>query len=104
MVSLNEPASLPKAAAVFLTSPDSGDTASVRTAALVFGLTPAETRVIGGLLSVKTLSETATDIGIGHPTARTNLTRIFGNVGVSRQSELLRVVSGLLPIAGQSGC
>jgi DNA-binding CsgD family transcriptional regulator len=83
-------------AAVFIgTSPDEQDGAEMMAAA--FGLTPAETRVLAGLVRGRTLAETATALGIAVTTARTHLDTIFAKTGVSRQAELMLLAGQMLP-------
>ncbi|GAA3102889.1 helix-turn-helix transcriptional regulator [Rhizobium viscosum] len=78
------------AAAVFIdASPDGQSSADALASA--FRLTEAETRVLASLVAGRSLSETATELGIAHTTARTHLTHIFEKTGVSRQADLIRL-------------
>jgi len=80
------------AAAVFIgTAMDEQNDADAMAAA--FGLTPAETRLLAGLLAGDTLTETAGALGIAATTARTHLDNIFAKTGVSRQAELMRLAA-----------
>ena len=82
-------------AAVFIGAPpDAQDGAD--TLAAAFGLTPAETRVIASLFAGRTLAETATALGIAGTTTKTHLEHIFLKTGVTRQSELMRLGTGLI--------
>jgi len=84
------------AAAIFIgVTPDEEDAAKVMAA--VFELSPAETRVLAGLLSGRTLAETATALSIAASTAKTHLDHIFLKTGVSRQTELMRLGGRLAP-------
>jgi DNA-binding NarL/FixJ family response regulator len=58
-----------------------------------FGLSPAERRVAAALLAGKKLREVAADSGVQITTARTQLSSILRKVGVTRQAELIRVLS-----------
>jgi DNA-binding NarL/FixJ family response regulator len=58
-----------------------------------FGLSPAERRVAAALLAGKKLREVAADSGVQITTARTQLSSILRKVGVTRQTELIRVLS-----------
>lgn len=83
-------------AAVFINAPlEEADCA--RTIAETYRLTPAESRVIGPILSGKTVPETAEDLGVAPTTARTHLNSIFAKTGVSRQSELIKLAAVLAP-------
>jgi DNA-binding CsgD family transcriptional regulator len=89
-------------AAVFIgAGPDERSEAEV--IASVFGLTPAETRVLASLLAGRTLAETAGDLGIASTTARTHLDNIFAKTGVSRQADLMRLARHVaLPLAARA--
>jgi DNA-binding CsgD family transcriptional regulator len=83
-------------AAVFIAAAaDEQDAASNMAAA--FGLTPAETRVLASLLGGHSLKETATVLRIAGTTAKTHLENIFAKTGVSRQADLMRLGTGLVP-------
>jgi len=58
-----------------------------------FGLSPAERRVAAALLAGKKLREVAADSGVQITTARTQLSSVLRKVGVTRQAELIRVLS-----------
>jgi DNA-binding CsgD family transcriptional regulator/PAS domain-containing protein len=83
-------------AAVFIGAPPDGqDGADV--AAAAYDLTPAETRVLASLLGGGTLAETAATLGIAPATAKTHLDHIFAKTGVTRQADLMRLGTGLVP-------
>ena len=84
------------AAAIFIGGlADEHDAADIVTAA--FGLTPAEKRVLAGLLSGRTLAETATALGVAATTAKSQLEKIFAKTGVSRQADLMLLAARLTP-------
>ena len=58
-----------------------------------FGLSPAERRVAAALLAGKKLREVAADSGVQITTARTQLSSVLRKVSVTRQAELIRVLS-----------
>ncbi|RDJ05047.1 helix-turn-helix transcriptional regulator [Rhizobium grahamii] len=58
-----------------------------------FNLTPAEARLTGSLLEGKSLKEAAEGFGVAEGTTRQQLKSIFHKVGVSRQSELIRMLT-----------
>ncbi len=55
-----------------------------------FGLTAAETRVLGAIIDGKGLLAAAERLNIGEATARTHARRIFDKTGTHRQPELIR--------------
>lgn len=63
----------------------------------LYGLTHAETRLIGLLGRDFSLDDTAAALGIAMSTARTHLQRIFEKTGTNRQSELIKLVLSALP-------
>jgi len=85
-------------AAIFIGgTPDEQDAAA--TMATVYDLTPAETRVLAGLLAGRTLAETADALGIAMTTAKMHLENIFSKTGVNRQAELVLLATRATPPA-----
>lgn len=82
-------------AAVFIGA--TGEQEGAGTIAAVFGLTPAETRVLACLLAGRTLTEAAVALGIAPSTVRTHLDAIFSKTGVTRQADLVRLGTGPVP-------
>jgi DNA-binding CsgD family transcriptional regulator len=83
-------------AAVFISTPP-GEQDGADATAEAFGLTPAETRVLASLLAGRTLAETAVTLDIAPSTAKTHLDNIFSKTGVTRQADLMRLGTGLVP-------
>jgi DNA-binding CsgD family transcriptional regulator/PAS domain-containing protein len=83
-------------AAVFISPPPVEQDGAAATAA-AYDLTPAETRVLASLLAGRTLAETAEALGIAPSTAKTHLDKIFSKTGVTRQADLMRLGTGLIP-------
>ena len=79
-------------AAVFI-NPAVDDGESAQAVAATFGLTPAETRVLGRVLSGSSVAKAAAELGVAATTARTHLDSIFAKTGVSRQFQLLRLAA-----------
>ena len=63
----------------------------------LFGLTYAETRLIGLLTTNIDLGDAAASLGIALTTARTHLQHIFEKTGTNRQPELMKLVLSALP-------
>lgn len=59
-----------------------------------FGLTPAESRLLGVLYAGSSVPQAARLLGVASSTARTHLQRVFDKTGVRRQQDLMRVVAG----------
>lgn len=64
-----------------------------------FDLTRAETDVIEGLVRGSTVQEIATATGRSEATLRTHVRAILGKTGARSQTELVRIVLGLMDIA-----
>jgi DNA-binding CsgD family transcriptional regulator/PAS domain-containing protein len=83
-------------AAVFIGAPPGKEDAA-NSAAAAFDLTPAETRVLASLLGGCTLTQTAAMLGIAPTTAKSHLENIFAKAGVTRQADLMRLATSLVP-------
>jgi DNA-binding CsgD family transcriptional regulator/PAS domain-containing protein len=88
-------------AAVFIGGANDGQDGAV-VAAAVYGLTPAETRILASLLAGRTLDETSAALGIARATAKTHLDSIFSKTGVARQADLMRLAAKLVPPTGST--
>lgn len=82
-------------AIMMLIDPDSEHAASQEILVQAFGLTRAEGRLAALVGAGKSPREAAAKLGITEETARTALKRVFAKVGVSRQSELVALLSKL---------
>jgi DNA-binding CsgD family transcriptional regulator len=67
----------------------------------LFGLSRAEIRLPSALLQGKKLRDIATDTRLRITTLRTQLSSILKKVGVERQPDLIRILSGI-PVVGRS--
>lgn len=81
-------------AMILVADPDAR-TPSERDLVEFFGLSPAESRLTAALLAGKKLHEVAADSGVRITTLRTQLSSVLRKVGVSRQAELIRVLSNI---------
>lgn len=59
----------------------------------VFGVTPAEAKLIIHLVDSMTLTAAAKELGVSRNTARAQLASIFSKTGVNRQAQLVKLVS-----------
>lgn len=58
----------------------------------MFGVTPAEAKLIAHLIDGLTLTAAAETLGVSRNTARTQLSSIFTKTGVNRQAQLIKLV------------
>jgi DNA-binding CsgD family transcriptional regulator len=63
----------------------------------IFSFTPAEVRLATALIAGKTLKQFAAETAVSLNTARTHLKRIFTKAGVSRQAELVLLLTATAP-------
>jgi DNA-binding CsgD family transcriptional regulator len=77
---------------VFISDPDRHTAMAPVALAKLFGLTPAEAGFAVLLGDGLTLDEAATDLSIARNTARAHLRSIFAKTGVSRQTQLVRLI------------
>ena len=67
--------------------------------AVLYDLTPAETRVTEMIAEGRTQAEISFELGIAPTTVKTHLQRVFDKTGAKRQSELVKLVASLsLPL------
>jgi DNA-binding CsgD family transcriptional regulator len=67
--------------------------------ALIYDLTPAETRVLELMVAGKSPAEIAETVGILPNTVKTHLQHVFNKTGAHRQADLVRLVASLsLPV------
>ena len=78
------------AAAVFVVDPAAGFGAQIQRFAASFGLTPAETRVLGEIIAGNGLLAAATRLKITETTARTYAKHVLAKTETNRQTELIR--------------
>jgi PAS domain-containing protein len=81
-------------AVIVLADPDEGSP-SERDLVEFFGLSPAESRLAVALLAGKKLGELAIDFGVQITTLRTQLSSILRKTGVTRQIDLIRLLSSI---------
>ncbi|HEU0188664.1 MAG TPA: helix-turn-helix transcriptional regulator, partial [Gallionella sp.] len=79
-------------AAIFLSRPGSLQLSPKRLAVL-YGLSPAESRLAARLAAFNSLEQAANDLGIALGTARSQLAAVFAKTGVKGQAELLMLLA-----------
>lgn len=86
-------------AAVFVADGTGPMTAPTDALMLLYGLTPAEARVLELVVSGRSSPEIASTLGIASSTVRTHLLRVFDKTGRHRRAELVRLASEIrLPV------
>ena len=68
----------------------------------LFGFTPAEARLAGGLAQGKLLNELEAELGISHNTARAHLRSMFVKADVNRQAQLVHLIANCVAPLGRS--
>lgn len=63
----------------------------------LYGLTPAETRLLVLLAQNMTLREAAATLGVSEATVKTHLQHLFAKTGTSRQAEVIKLAMSALP-------
>jgi DNA-binding CsgD family transcriptional regulator/PAS domain-containing protein len=87
-------------AAVFISDPDLFPRIDLGNFARMYGLTPAERRLVMLLLKGKMLSDAAELVGVSIHTVRSQVKSILHKTGASRQSELVKLLlSSGLPLS-----
>jgi DNA-binding CsgD family transcriptional regulator len=85
------------AAVVFVARANMMPPVDIGTVARIYGLTPAETRVLQHLMAGASLAEAATALGVSETTAMTHRNHIFLQTGVSRRTDLFALIACLVP-------
>jgi len=81
---------------LMINMPQDDTGAVVAQAAQLFGYTQAEQRVVQGLLNGQTLEEIAQSNGTSFNTVRTQTRSVLAKTGVTRQVDLVRLLSRLV--------
>lgn len=90
------------AAAIFIRDPEAGSRAPYEVVRQLFNLTPSETALAMELVNGLSLDEAAEKLGVKRNTARAHLRAIFSKTGVTRQSELVRMLLNSVVSLGMS--
>jgi DNA-binding CsgD family transcriptional regulator/PAS domain-containing protein len=81
-------------AAVFVREATIDVPATINTAGKLYGLTPAEERVLRGVIEVGGVPAIASMLGSSVSTVKTHLEHIFKKTGASGQADLVRLIAG----------
>jgi DNA-binding CsgD family transcriptional regulator len=81
------------AALILFADPDVRTPVPERALAQMFGLSPAQTRLVATLVAGETMADYADAVGVTMNTAKTQMRQIFLKVGVNRQADLIRAVA-----------
>lgn len=93
MFVISEDRAITKGALLLLsTCRDPGLKQALEAVADLYGLTPAEARLVEALLGGETVAEYAERAGVSANTAKTQLKRVFAKTGCGRQAELVAAV------------
>lgn len=84
-------------AAIWIVNPNRSRQVTPEWLAAVLGITPGEAKVAHAIFGGASVAAAAKSLGIGESTAKTHLASVFNKVGVRRQSDLVRLITGLKP-------
>ncbi|GJD53918.1 hypothetical protein OPKNFCMD_6697 [Methylobacterium crusticola] len=79
-------------AAVFVRQAAIAQTAALAALVQLYGLTPAEERVVRGIVEVGGVPQVAESFGVSEATVKSHLKSIFEKTGAKRQADLVRLV------------
>ena len=85
----------PATAAIFVAAPDGRPRAPAEALALLYDLTPAETRVLQLLSEGLTQKEIGERVGVAPSTLKTHMISLFNRTGFRRRVDLIRLVADL---------
>lgn len=80
-----------KVAIVFISTPELGSELPCSVLATLYGLTPAESRLLRLILNGLRLCDASDELGITQNTARTHMKHIYAKTGAERQVDLVRL-------------
>ena len=80
------------AALIVFSDPDARTDVPEHAIAKMFGLSPAQARLVAALVAGETMADYADTVGISMNTAKTQMRQIFLKTGVNRQADLIRAV------------
>jgi DNA-binding CsgD family transcriptional regulator len=80
-------------AAVFVRKAEVPVTSGIEVIAKIHGLTASETRVLQAAVTLGSVAEMATSLGVKEATVKTHLASLFAKTGTRRRSELVKLVA-----------
>jgi DNA-binding CsgD family transcriptional regulator len=89
-----KPPSWKTVAALFVRRAELDSQSGGELVARIFGLTPAELRVLLAIVDVGGVPETSKVLGVAETTVKTHLSRVFSKTGASRQADLVKLAAG----------
>jgi DNA-binding CsgD family transcriptional regulator len=84
-------------AAVFIATSDAGVPPPQQVLATLYDLTPAEARVMAMMGAGVSTAFAAEQLNVTENTVKTHLARVYSKTGVTRQSEMVKLVGALAP-------
>jgi DNA-binding CsgD family transcriptional regulator len=81
-------------AALFVREAEIDVPGAISAAAQLYGLTPAEERVLRGIVDVGGITAVAAMLGASPSTVKTHLEHVFKKTGTNRQAELVKLIAG----------
>lgn len=82
-------------AALFIAPTVAGQPFPAEALALLYDLTPAETRVALLVAAGRSQADIARELGVGPSTVKTHLLHVFDKTGCRRQADVVRLISSL---------
>jgi DNA-binding CsgD family transcriptional regulator len=86
------------AVCIVIADPDKDEALPIERLRTLYGLTPAEARLAARLAAGDALKSAAAAIGIGYPTARSQLAAVFRKTETRRQGDLIRLMLTTIPL------
>jgi DNA-binding CsgD family transcriptional regulator len=78
---------------VLISDPEAKSGIPISVLSGLYGLTPAEARVVAALIAGRSLTEHARECGVSVETVRSHLKRAMAKTETRRQSELVRLIA-----------
>jgi DNA-binding NarL/FixJ family response regulator len=82
------------AAAIFVRKAALSTPSAPEVIGATYNLTPAELRVLFGIVDIGGVPDVAAALGVADTTVKTHLSRLFQKTGSARQADLVKLVAG----------
>jgi DNA-binding CsgD family transcriptional regulator/PAS domain-containing protein len=86
-------------ALIVVTDPVSSSRPPLEALATIYGFTPTETALASRLVEGRTLTESASQLGITMNTVKTHMKQLFAKTNTRRQAELIRLILQFPPLS-----